>query len=222
MKYKILFTSSIEEFKNLPLFSKLQKAVFFEDLAARDALTHLSMDNVNFGSGFCFRIDAEKMKELDNDKWREMSLCAISMKNYRPIFNKPENCVDLRIGNVEDELVAIDTKDTKKNKSELNKIRPKTLYHVDFVPIRVSIKACHNALECVRDRQLSEFFSNFDHNSVDAIMSDKIGKLKKTLFKDLEWINESIATNMEQQLAIQNIINCTACPFPQIVFGPPG
>lgn len=42
------------------------------------------------------------------------------------------------------------------------------------------------------------------------------------LIDHFDWINTSIDSNLEQQRAVKNIVNCTAYPFPFVIFGPPG
>jgi helicase MOV-10 len=46
--------------------------------------------------------------------------------------------------------------------------------------------------------------------------------VKRENFVNFEWFNKQIGKNEEQMAAIKNIVNCTAFPFPYVVFGPPG
>jgi len=41
-------------------------------------------------------------------------------------------------------------------------------------------------------------------------------------FENLEWFNKELTDNREQQIAVENIVNCTSFPSPFVIFGGPG
>lgn len=202
----------MEKLRSLPFYLKLDKAVTFEDLAAREALKHLSITNLKLDESFCIDIKDKHFKALEDEKWRDISVCLVEMSKYSKVYNEPEDSITLRIEELYDDHVEL---------WKATKFNHKLSYHADFVPNRAAIKACHHALDSVERHNWSKIFLTFDHSSIKNL-SPKIESLKRRTFKDFKWNDKSIANNLEQQLAIKNIINCTAYPYPQIVFGPPG
>ena len=86
---------------------------------------------------------------------------------------------------------------------------------------RYTIKACLNALLSA-DKLLSSYLSDFEiepHNQLEEEQNFLINGFKE---KDFVWIDPRLKANKEQQTAIMNIVNCTAFPFPYVIFGPPG
>lgn len=207
------------------MFKKLEKAIYFEDLAARDAIKHLSSGNMRVEGAhknYFLSFDPKTVRDIKKERWREMSLCLIPMEKYRRIYNKPVNCFFVQIGDILKNKLTIDS---------MKRLDQNFDYHVDFIPNRIGTRACLNALQTLNASELSTFFMNYEHRSTRHIFmtsrvvtSDKINTLKRTQFSvfTIDWFNNSIGSNVEQQLAIQNILNCTAYPLPQIVFGPPG
>ncbi|CAO1431408.1 unnamed protein product [Diamesa hyperborea] len=107
-------------------------------------------------------------------------------------------------------------------KANTRKFKPLPLhfeYCVQFIPNRISIRACLRALESISLNRLNDYFENFE-NEPGVYDTQRFQKYVK--FENFEWFNEKIATNEEQMTAIKNIVNCTAFPFPYVIFGPPG
>lgn len=158
-----------------------------------------------------------------------MSLCFIPMELYRETYNHPENCYYVQIGEIGKDLINIDSMKYLDQSFE---------YHVDFIPNRIGARACLNALQSLEESGLSSHFLKFEKTPVTAesimmgyrsralpdVTSRKMNALKQSVFNifHFAYFNKNIESNEEQKLAIQNILNCTAYPLPQVVFGPPG
>jgi hypothetical protein len=82
------------------------------------------------------------------------------------------------------------------------------------------------------DDSYNQFTSNLEPDSSESgfasgaetyqkiAMLYSIPPISKKVF--FNWMNKSIGDNQEQMVAVQNIVNATARPFPYVVFGPPG
>lgn len=101
-------------------------------------------------------------------------------------------------------------------------IKPKfdcdLLYDLHIVPNRVPIIHCQNAGEFARTKNLIEYLEKFEK----APAKQKYNAKTNFDVLDFDWYNENISSNAEQKMAVKNIVNCTAFPFPFVVFGPPG
>lgn len=91
-------------------------------------------------------------------------------------------------------------------------------YHVEFVANRISVRVAHRAISDARSFKLRNYLKSVD--SCDLNQKSKKGAEK--VFKKFNWMNKEIKNNIEQQTAIENIVNCTSFPSPYILFGPPG
>lgn len=88
-------------------------------------------------------------------------------------------------------------------------------YFIRFVPNRITYRACFQALDSIAQNLLGSYFADFLVAPENCI--------QRTCDQEkFEWFNQKIAANDEQITAIKNIVNCTAFPFPYVVFGPPG
>ena len=87
---------------------------------------------------------------------------------------------------------------------------------VRFVPQKIKSQACFQALDMIQRNDLKDFFDDFEDEPKFCLK--RIDKK----FDNFEWYNPQIGRNEEQKAAIKNIVNCTAFPFPYVVFGPPG
>lgn len=212
--FKQLFhIRSIASNRKLPLLGKLEKAVTFEDLAARDAIKHLSLSNVIVeGVVGNYFIRTKSVQAIKKERWREMTLCLVPMSKHQIIYNAPDYCSFVQIKEFKKNVIVIDSK------RRLNQVHP---YHLDFLPNRVGFRACLSSIRNLNNSSLMSFYSTFLLQS-GTYSSYKIQMLKKTQFESFEWFNKSIAGNEEQQLVVKNVVNCSAYPFPQVVFGPPG
>lgn len=92
------------------------------------------------------------------------------------------------------------------------------LYDVNILPNRVPIMHCQNACEFATTKNLDSYLATFENPPAQQTV-----KIKSDFkMDDFQWCNGNVAKNQEQKQAVQNIVNCTAFPFPFVVFGPPG
>lgn len=227
----------------LPIFSRLEKAVHFEDLASRKAIKHLTLENIQIEStkdNYRIRITTEKEKAIKSERWKEMQLCLVPMQIYRIIYNRPENCYNVPISEIQRGTITIETR---------KRLKIEELQHIDFIPNRIGNRACSNALKSLNEMpKLKSFYLNFveptdlsyrsymnanlssyarssvNLRSETSLSSQNVLQLQSSSFGSFEfdWYNKGIKTNQEQMLAILNIVNCKSCPYPQVIFGPPG
>lgn len=87
------------------------------------------------------------------------------------------------------------------------------LYHVDFIPNLVVSRVVQKTLLNAIDNELEDFLYNF---------KGECDKQSHEIVTKFQWMNPSIKSNVEQQLAAKNIVNRTSYPAPYLVFGPPG
>lgn len=203
----------MQVFKSLPFYTKLAKAVNFEDLAAWEEIKHLSLDNVLIEEcGLIIRTKTTKM--IKAERWREMTMCFVPQEDYSEIYNDPRKCCFVQIKAIQKDNIELET---------MISLNRKKRYHVDFIPNRIGFRAMIHTLETLTTTpMLLSFFENFStENSKQVSLSNRCS-LWANRFGKLEWFNKNIATNDEQQLAIRNIVNCTSYPLPYVVFGPPG
>jgi hypothetical protein len=99
--------------------------------------------------------------------------------------------------------------------SRKGKLDCKINYHVNFVPNRVSLRACHDAILSIHDWKLTNFFDKFSDLSLGSTGFQTQVEIKI-------WFNQNVASNLEQKTAIHNIVNCSSLPCPYVVLGPPG
>lgn len=179
----------------------------YEDLADICSTKELSLRNVAvLGSKPNFYI----MTKFNEAIKPQMTLCLVPMLLYDEVFNTPDSCAFVPIKKITDTTISFIAQ---------RRFKKDYLYHVDFVSPRTGVRASMEAIATLKDNELEEFFTTLD-KKLPAYA--RMEKLKETSFESFEWCNESIGNNKEQQLVIKNIINCTAFPFPFVVFGPPG
>jgi hypothetical protein len=212
----VYYGESSKNYHILPFYSQLQKSICFEDLAARDSMKHLSLDNVslkfvNFDKSLKFieySFATKHAKRIKAEDWQHFDVFLIKQNDYVDSFAN------------EKAVTIVHIKEVKENVIRLEGIRKKLqlnfLYHVDFIPNRIGVRASTNVLKVLKINRLETFFHGMAKNS------NEIESLKSSSFESFEFFNKSIEGNVEQMLAIKNIVNCTAYPYPQIVFGPPG
>lgn len=88
---------------------------------------------------------------------------------------------------------------------------------INFELNRLAMRASMKVISEL-DSSLLEYLS-FDENvENDQLRVDD----HKFVDDDLKWSNEQVSNNKEQTTAIKNIVNCTAFPYPYVIFGPPG
>lgn len=87
------------------------------------------------------------------------------------------------------------------------------LYHVEFVPNRMSTRVAHRAVEDAAKNHLASYLRNFTGVKPHSDKKDTVS---------FKWMNKTIGQNREQEMAVRNIFNRSSFPSPYIVFGPPG
>ncbi|XP_053685734.1 putative helicase MOV-10 [Sabethes cyaneus] len=92
------------------------------------------------------------------------------------------------------------------------KIEAQSVAKVKFTSSRIVSRLELQALEFTRKHELSALF--FPTKPPPAST--------KKQFCISSWFNQTIISNPEQQVAVQNIVNQTSHPLPYVLFGPPG
>jgi helicase MOV-10 len=77
-------------------------------------------------------------------------------------------------------------------------------------------RACHDSLKLIEEKKMVGYLEDFKNPP------EKQQEKPKTEIENFEWFNKNVVNNEEQKIAIKNIVNCTAHPYPYIVFGPAG
>lgn len=200
----------------------LKTALHIEDLTQQDALKQYTLINVKLEKGkrgsFKFHVDREKLSE----SIEETSLCLIPMEKFsieKFVFNKEDDCIFVFIDKFKGNTIEFKCKKGKVWK-EKNIISLDVLYAIRFVPNRISIRAGINALNTILQKNLTKYFELFEEIPIRTMVTKYPSKFYYN--SDFDWYNKNIESNYEQKLAIKNIVNCTAYPFPYCIFGPPG
>ena len=190
-------------------------ALNIEDLSQQHDLLDYDLKNVRF---------VEKSdKKVPNVKWcsfkvkakklppnvEKLSLCIFPMTFYvEDRLNYASQCYFAQIEDYDKETEILTFKASKDQFSGRSCVR--------FVQNRITYRACFQAFDMIKKNGLQNFFQDFKNEPEDC---DKFNGEK---FDNFEWFNPQIGKNEEQMTAIKNIVNCTAFPFPYVVFGPPG
>lgn len=119
-----------------------------------------------------------------------------------------------RVSYIFDNLILVQIKPSRERRQRVNapKIDSERTYHVEFIPNRVSTRVAHRALKDLKEAEMTEYIKSFDLD----VDESRYGDFEDD---DFEWFNNSIEDNEEQQIAIKNILNCTAFPSPYVIFG---
>lgn len=91
---------------------------------------------------------------------------------------------------------------------------------VTFEYNRISTRATLEALSSI-STPLIQYLSEFETPTVSIERYDKFCSSEFT-DDDFIWFNKRVEGNKEQATAIKSIVNCTAFPYPYVIFGPPG
>lgn len=124
-----------------------------------------------------------------------------------------------RICYIFDNLILVQMKKTGRSRRQRGDtpapptIDSERLYHIEFIPNRVSTRVAHRALIDLKEANMTGYLKDFDAQNVASRYGD---------FDEFEWYNKSIKGNKEQQIAITNIVNCSSFPSPYVIFGGPG
>lgn len=139
---------------------------------------------------------------------KDVSLCLIPMFKYDKIFNKDSDCIYTNIDRFTNGYLYF-----KKRQEFLN-----LPYHLKFVSNRITFRNCLRGLESLEREGLQRYFGKFDDNVV--ISRGQKGKVDQVNIEEIVWKNHQIGLNREQATAVLNILNCSAYPFPFVIFGP--
>lgn len=101
----------------------------------------------------------------------------------------------------------------RQRRTQRQQISSANPYVIEFEPNRISIRVTQRAIAQLMNSKMESYLHHFE--SQDAISREEFNE-------NFEWMNPSINENVEQQIAIKNIINCSAYPSPYIIFGGPG
>jgi hypothetical protein len=206
----------------LEITERLKNALSIEDLTQQAKFSQYTLVDVKLEEGRKGKITFTANRQLLPENIEETSLCFIPMEKYNTekfMFNKEQDCAFALI-----EKFVGNTVIFSRNKILDYSTKPfdtKLIYAVRFIPNRITIRASINALDLIHEKKLTGFFENFDAIPSKTNMI-KFNKDKIFEEKAFEWCNKNIESNEEQKLAIKNIVNCTAYPYPYCVFGPPG
>lgn len=158
----------------------------------------------------------------------QLSLCLIPMKKFNKekfMINHESECIfsfidELVIG-VDNTTIHVSNrvKFDKKTNKYCDKIDTDRDYAVRFIPNRITHRASLRAIDKIKENELEPFMKNFEEFPVFQRHRIIEGNLQ---IDDFMWRNANIASNMQQKIAIMNIVNGSAFPFPYCVFGPPG
>jgi hypothetical protein len=238
--------SMVEKFQHYDFLRIFQLSVAIEDQFNMDEIDKFALENqvifkVNEWTHqinsklYQFNLCKEKVKKLHNSKkFYYMkterknlptdvigleSIRIVSMLDYQQIKGDTEEMENSSIfGRVEfilgDDVVFSVVNKNNNNQSNL-KIEQNRLYYVGFVPNRIVDRTLQRCLQSAVDDEMLDFLFDFNDGKVK-------GRHKKKNISESDWMNESLKSNDEQQVAVKNIVNRTAFPSPYIVFGPPG
>lgn len=193
----------------------IKYALNIEDLSTQDELKAFTLRNVVL-EGVMMYYSFPVKKNLLPPNFEEMSLCLVPMDKYvEDKINLEDDCIFAQVDKVENGRIYFNKKFPVVR--EVARVLDLDIkYFIRFIPNRITYRACFQALDCVDRYRLGGFFDSFDEEPVNSSKNNGIE------IHEFEWYNKQIATNEEQKTAIMNIVNCTAYPFPYVVFGPPG
>lgn len=197
----------------------LKYALNIEDLTYQVALKAYSLKDVTIEKvGFMTSLYSIPVKsEQLPFNFKEMALCLVPMELFvdDDKINYKEECVFVKIGGYKHETLSFEVKWNKKT-DEKPKIDLDKKYYIRFIPNRIAFRSCLQTFQSIENFDLKEFFENFQEPPV------AVGRMAAEKIAVVEWFNKAIEKNEEQKVAIRSILNCTAYPFPYVVFGPPG
>jgi AAA domain len=193
----------------------IKYALNIEDLSTQDELKAFTLKNVHL-DGVMTNYSFPFKKNQLPPNFEEMSLCLVPMEKYvEDKINIEEDSIFAQVEKVENNRIFFEKKFPPiRGVSRVIDLNQR--YFIRFIPNRITYRACFQALDSVSQHLLSSYFDDFDDEPVNS------KKNNGEPIHQFEWYNMQIATNEEQKTAIMNIVNCTAYPFPYVVFGPPG
>lgn len=194
----------------------IKYALNIEDLSSQDELKSFVLKDVRLDglmNSYSFFIKRNKLPP----NFDEMSLCLVPMEKYKQDkINFEDDCIFSQIERFHNDRIFFEKKFPMTRGGIQRTIDLHSTYFIRFIPNRITYRACFQALDSINQHSLRGFFDNFEQEPVNCRGENNLN------FTKFNWYNDQIATNEEQMTAIKNIVNCTAYPFPYVVFGPPG
>lgn len=196
----------------------IKYALNIEDLSSQDELKEFTVENVmltGLMNSYRFKLTRKKLPP----NYEEMSLCLVPMDKYKDnMINFEDDCIFAQMDKYENGEVHFEKKfPVQRDACRAQRaIDLKIMYFLRFIPNRITYRACFHALDTIQNRLLRDYFDAFESEPVNCKRENY------DLHESFQWYNDQIGTNEEQMMAIKNIVNCTAYPFPYVVFGPPG
>lgn len=155
----------------------------------------------------------------------QTSLCLIPMEKFnkkRFVINAESECIFAYIDELakDDNITLIYLANRPKIDRKIKILGSKLdqSYAIRFIPNRITHRASLRAKK-IKENQLESLLKNFEHVPVHQSHRIIKGNLQ---IDDFRWRSSNIASNLQQKIAIKNIVNGSAFPFPYCVFGPPG
>lgn len=204
----------------------LKMAIFVEDLTQQESLSIFTMLDVQLQTGKKKELCITAKNTTLPPNTDQISLCLIPMNKFNKessSINYESECIFAYIGEIIKGVeastikIANPAKFDHKTNTYRDKFDISSTYAVRFIPNRITHRASLHAIEKIRENELEDFFENFQRAPAHQRKTYRKGYLKTYDFK---WSN--VKCNMQQKIAIKNIVNCSAFPFPYCVFGPPG
>lgn len=196
----------------------IKYALNIEDLSSQDELKEYALRDIRINAimnTYSFNVRENKLPP----NFMEMSLCIVPMTRYvEGQINYEADCIFTQIEKYENGQISFERRTNPARADVRREINARDSYFVRFVPNRITYRACFQALDMINQHLLQRFFDDFEDEPVNCDRE----RDRARHFDHFEWFNEQIVANEEQKSAIENIVNCTAFPFPYIVFGPPG
>lgn len=194
----------------------IKYALNIEDLSSQDELKPFMLRNVKL-QGLMNKYSFFISRKNIPPNFDEMTICLVPANKYREDrINFEEDCIFAQVDKLEHGIIHFEKKFPVSQNGVQRIFDLNTTYFIRFIPNRITYRACFQALDSIRMQLLHRYFDDFE----DAPMLCKRDNGAKV--ENFEWYNQQIGTNEEQMTAIKSIVNCTAYPFPYVVFGPPG
>lgn len=198
----------------------LEYAVSIEDLTQQLALEQFTLLNVKIHQHKHDDMKSFKVNSNLPPNVKENNLCLVPMDKYKKaMINKEDDCIFANIDEYSKGIISFKKRPFYDRSKGIMSglINIDLSYAVRFVPNRITHRASLHAIEKINELRLDGFFENFSvkpyHKEVPHRTFDEA---------EFKWFNKKIAANKEQKIAITNIVNGSAFPFPYIIFGPPG
>lgn len=196
----------------------IKYALNIEDLSDQDELKAFTVKDIELKglmNRYWFRLERKKLPPNPD----EMSLCLVPMNKYKEgMINYEDDCIFAQVDKYQNGEIHFEKnfpvqRDARRAQQAIDL---KVKYFLRFIPNRITYRSCFHALDSIHNRLLRDYFDAFETEPMNCKRENY------DLFDKFEWYNPQISTNEEQMTAIKNIVNCTAYPFPYVVFGPPG